>query len=416
MDVARVWDPLERSLWGIAILIALLSAVYFINKGDKRKIFNEKLIMFSLASLILGFAFSLIFTFFQVLQIPGELALFDSNTFIAVTPFQENAIYKIYGRLSYISLSIGFTFFLFAFDIIVKKTKYFFTITYLILLSIEIIFFANHTLVKAIFNFPIILGMSILVPLVFYLYTRWSRLEFKAISSFLSFGFLMFITSLNLAKSEHKQLGVYPLAVSPLLLIFGCFITILPTIVNPKFLSRALLYWMLYAIITVPFLVAIIILDILNGLKWYFVMEFFIAFVYIYTLFFFTIRNIRFEIIAQNQKREKEGSPQILGIFVRPEKVTEEEVIYHRERKICLVCKGKLLREIYLCPECDALYCTKCSEAISSLENACWSCLTPIDPSKPVKLKEKEEIIEPKISTKTQKNLKTKTKSSKKME
>ena len=415
MEVVPIWDPLERSLRGVAIFLALFSAVYFINKGDKRKIFNEKLIMFSLASLILGFAFSLIFTFFQVLQIPGGLSLFDSNTYLAVVPFQENIIYKIYGRLSYISISIGFTFFLFAFDIIVKKTKYLFTITYLILLSIEIIFFANHTLVKAIFNFPIILGMSILVPLVFYLYTRWSRLEFKAISSFLSFGFLMFIISLNLAKSEHKELGVYPLALSPLLLIFGCLITILPTIVNPKFLSRALLYWMLYAIITIPFLVAIIIINILNGLKWYFIMEFFIAFVYIYTLFFFTIRNIRSEISAQIQKKDKYSIPQILGIFARPEKVTEEEVIYHRERKICVVCKGKLLRAIYLCPECDALYCTKCSEAISSLENACWSCLTPIDPLKPVKLKEKEEIIEPKISMKTQKKFESKTTSLKKM-
>lgn len=414
MAVVPIWDPLERSLWGVAIIIALLSAFYFINKGDKRKIFNEKLIMFSLASLILGFAFSLMFTFFQVIQIPGELALFDSNTFIAVTPFQENLLYKIYGRLSYISISIGFTFFLFAFDIIVKRTRFFFTITYLILVLIEIIFFSNHNLVKAIFNFPIILGLSILVPLVFYLYTRWSRLEFKAISSFLSFGFLLFIISLNLAKSEHKELGVYPLALSPLLLIFGCFITVLPTIINPKFLSRALFYWILYAILTIPFLIAIIIINILNGLRAIFIIEFFIAFVYIYTLFFFTIRNIRSEIILETQKIDKEKSPQILGIFARPQKVTEEEVIYHRERKICLVCKGKLLRAIYLCPECDALYCTKCSDAISSLENACWSCLTPIDPLKPVKIKEKEEIIEPKISKKALKKNKIRTTFSKK--
>ncbi len=85
----------------------------------------------------------------------------------------------------------------------------------------------------------------------------------------------------------------------------------------------------------------------------------------------------------------------ILIIFTRPQKVTEEEVIFHRERKICLVCKGKLLRSIYLCPECDALYCIKCSEALSTMENVCWACYTPIDPAKPVKIiKEQEKDIE----------------------
>ena len=40
---------------------------------------------------------------------------------------------------------------------------------------------------------------------------------------------------------------------------------------------------------------------------------------------------------------------------------------------------------MYTCPACDALYCIKCSDSLSNLENACWVCNTPFDESKPTK-------------------------------
>ena len=40
---------------------------------------------------------------------------------------------------------------------------------------------------------------------------------------------------------------------------------------------------------------------------------------------------------------------------------------------------------MYTCPKCDALYCIKCSDTLSNLENACWVCNTPFDDSKPTK-------------------------------
>ena len=75
----------------------------------------------------------------------------------------------------------------------------------------------------------------------------------------------------------------------------------------------------------------------------------------------------------------------------RPKDITEEEVIYHKEQEICLVCKGSTSRLTYICPDCKTLYCIKCSEALTDLENACWVCNTPIDPSKPSKPYEKGE-------------------------
>ncbi len=78
--------------------------------------------------------------------------------------------------------------------------------------------------------------------------------------------------------------------------------------------------------------------------------------------------------------------------------ITEEDITLYKEKKICLVCKGKASGfNIYLCPNCDSLYCNKCAEALSELENACWVCNGPIDDSKPVKIMKSEEELEMKL-------------------
>ncbi len=82
----------------------------------------------------------------------------------------------------------------------------------------------------------------------------------------------------------------------------------------------------------------------------------------------------------------------------RPDNITEEEVTFHREKKICLVCKGRVQKFNYICPMCDALYCMKCAQALTNLENVCWVCDSPIDDSKPVQVSSKsEDIIDEKI-------------------
>jgi len=401
MGVVPIWDPSERFLWGMALTIALMCGIYFIYKARKREVFNEKFMMYGLSSLPLGFAISLIFTYFQVFQVQGN---FINNTFYGDYKI-VGQYYEVLGRLSYISLGIGGLFYVLAFDIIIKRTKYSLTIFYVILIVIEIILPLEGSLfnipfsqmARIVFNFPIILGLLILVPVVLYKYTKWSDLEFKAVSSFLLYGFLLFVISLFLAKKVHKNLNAYPLILGPILLILGCCITILPTIINPKIISRALTYWILFTVLAIPFLIVMLYIDIIKGLAFPYIIEFLVTFVFVYIIFFFIIKNIRSEIVSEGQEAEKGLESKVLGIFTRPQKVTEDDVIFHRERKICLVCKGKLIRSIYLCPECDALYCIKCSEAISTMENECWACYTPIDPDKPVKLKEKEEDKDNKI-------------------
>jgi len=69
--------------------------------------------------------------------------------------------------------------------------------------------------------------------------------------------------------------------------------------------------------------------------------------------------------------------------------VSEEKIAVSKERKICLVCRGEVLRFTYIC-ECGAIYCDNCARALTNLENICWVCDVPIDYSKPVKHIEEE--------------------------
>ncbi|MCK4383934.1 MAG: L-2-amino-thiazoline-4-carboxylic acid hydrolase, partial [Candidatus Lokiarchaeota archaeon] len=51
------------------------------------------------------------------------------------------------------------------------------------------------------------------------------------------------------------------------------------------------------------------------------------------------------------------------------QKITEEEVTYFKEKKICLVCKGNIKGfNNYICPKCEVLYCENCARALIDLE------------------------------------------------
>jgi hypothetical protein len=107
--------------------------------------------------------------------------------------------------------------------------------------------------------------------------------------------------------------------------------------------------------------------------------------------------------LIKNDLKSKDESKEKMAEFdefmqllkTKPESISEEEVIFHREKKICLVCKGKVGGfNTFICTKCDALYCQNCATHLSDLENQCWVCDTPLDKSKPSRPypKEKEEI------------------------
>lgn len=72
-------------------------------------------------------------------------------------------------------------------------------------------------------------------------------------------------------------------------------------------------------------------------------------------------------------------NPTLSSFYVR-----EEKVAISKETKICLVCRGEVLRFSYIC-QCGTIYCEDCARAITDVENACWICGIPIDYLKPIK-------------------------------
>ncbi|MHA2008269.1 MAG: sensor histidine kinase [Promethearchaeota archaeon] len=334
-----IWSPPERTLWGLAITIAIICGIYFIHLGRKREVFNERTILLGLASLPLGFAFSLLFTYIQVFQVPG-IYDFDENLFCGDYN-SVDSLYYIYGVLSYISFGLGGLFFVLAFDLIVKRTKFLFTIIAIIPIVLEVFSFDNPDLARSVFNFYLILELVFLVPFILYLYTKWSHFEFKAVSSFFFFSFILFMISSNLAKRAHKELNAFPLYLGPLLLITGCCIILIPIITDPKTVSRPLLYWALFAILSISSLITITSIDVIAFLKspdkltkrWtLFFAEYAIAITYMTILLSLIIKNIRSEMKLLSHEATKEEETyraDFLSMFTRPTQVNFLASISH---------------------------------------------------------------------------------------
>ena len=106
-------------------------------------------------------------------------------------------------------------------------------------------------------------------------------------------------------------------------------------------------------------------------------------------------------------KKKIKVESDLFRISKRPDIITEEEVSISKEKKICLVCKGKVGGFSFICDECGAFYCENCAKAMINLENTCWACNTPIDPMKPSKPYENgKEGIKIKKEEETKKQLK----------
>lgn len=104
-------------------------------------------------------------------------------------------------------------------------------------------------------------------------------------------------------------------------------------------------------------------------------------------------RNKRFQ-LQKVGTLSTEKNLDILNAFSKPETLTEEEVSVAKEKGVCLVCKNEVSRQMFMCPDCKAIYCLKCSEMLADLENACWVCGTAFDTSRPVKQEKKVEDVQ----------------------
>lgn len=113
-------------------------------------------------------------------------------------------------------------------------------------------------------------------------------------------------------------------------------------------------------------------------------------------IFYFGIRE---ETVVSSERETKGSEYQIPKTslistlsYSRPEDLTEDDILYFREQTLCMVCKTLIIGfvDVFICPDCKALYCRKCAKELIKIDNMCWGCLGPIDDSKPIKY-DKEE-------------------------
>lgn len=401
MTEVMIWNPVELVFWGIALATLFIGAFICFYRGREKENYNEKIITYGVGGYFLGHLFYVIFIIVNYLYIDGA---YRNVTFYGdIDKLNQNNVLFI--KICIISFAIGYLLFLLSLEIILKFTKYILSII-LSILIILIIITPNYS---TFFNIAMIAFMiSNLSFIIILLYiTKWSRFEFKAISSILIFGGALSAMGIILTRPDVKRINIIPLFIAPLCSILGALIILLPMIVNPESFLRAIIYWIICGILTIGLSVLILFYYIIGGMPVQHVINNIIITGVLVFILYDSLKAIRTQ-TSKGLPESKEELLNILGTFSKPPKITEEEVMFHKEQKICLVCKGKLLRSIYLCPSCDALYCKKCSDALSDLENACWVCNAPFDESKPSKPYEREEeeleMVEEDISKKGKAN------------
>ncbi len=142
-------------------------------------------------------------------------------------------------------------------------------------------------------------------------------------------------------------------------------------------------------------------------------------------LFYLGIKEERIELDKKPLEEEKPfGGPKIslvttLKTYSRPDDLSDEDILYFREQTLCMVCKVLIIgfNDVFICPQCKALYCEKCARELIKIDNMCWGCMGAIDDSKPIKPSEevhKDIIVD--VSQKPPKKPKKKNNDLKKLE
>ena len=283
--------------------------------------------------------------------------------------------------LGHSSFLIGMTFLFFTFELVIKRTKYLLIICSALSIGLPFI--------DIVFVFILVPTYMLLYIAILLWFGKNSSFEFQTVSGLMiTGGMLLLIGAFFYAMAVDETMSVsMPLIIPPIFHIAGALFIISPAFISPEFYSRPLKKWIIFLIacIFVSFLCLTLLKSVVIDF-WYF-LAFLFGFLLFAFLSVFPLFNIIKTLKSQEHIQEKiEESEDILRVFTKHRKITEEEVSISKEKKICLVCKEKLSRSIYLCPDCDALYCNRYVDALSNSVNACWVCEMPIDESKPVNI------------------------------
>jgi len=379
---------------GIVINLSFLGAGLYIYNGKRQVNRNGKYFMYGLGMWWIFYAIALILWILGDLQISGY---YKNNIFYGDFSI-PNSNFQLLAIIGMIFSLTGMAIFVFSFELIVKRTKFILTIINILMIIILVIvpFELYYLFASTVLVYNMILFLIIMVKL-----TKGAQPEIRAVAIQILIGNFFIINGLVLSVDTVKELNIIPLELSPILSIIGILITISPMIVNPEHFSHSPSFLLKIVVIIFFFNLSFLLYFVIIGV----LIEIMIANLIIMLILMYSIYHVR-KLTKSGAIIEKDETKlhDLLGTFTRPQKVTEEEVMISKEKKICLVCKGKVGGYNFLCTECGAFYCEKCAHALTNLENVCWVCDMPFDKSKPSKPFEKaEEEIDIEISEKNQK-------------
>ncbi len=391
MNEALIFDPLERALWIIVIFMTLLIGLLYLNRAYKNENRNEKLILYGFGMMfIFAITLNFIFYFLAIYFVEGH---YVGHSFYAIA--DESMFSNIFFHLASLSWVIGATIFVFLFERVFKSTKYLLSVINMIGLYFMIVD-STFIAIAFLFNVYIINYAGIKLSI------KSSR-ELRIISVFIitgsNFGFSSFIFI-----STVYYIGIHPSIIPTVMLVCGTLLLIPLFIKLDTFIRlNSVFHWIILILFhgsMIFVILSLISTPIPVSTKFYILL-----FIPLYSILIIfgivqmkkaksTISRVSFE-----KTMEKEPEDIFKG-FTRPQKLTEEEVIVSKEKKICLVCKGEVIGINFVCRNCKTSYCERCYNALTNLENVCWACDSTLDmskPSKPFKAREEQKAIKEKF-------------------
>ncbi|MFX1567039.1 MAG: hypothetical protein ACFFCV_01580 [Promethearchaeota archaeon] len=316
-----------------------MCSLFYISRGRKRDIIHDKMLMYGFASFWFSIALARIYFFFADYFLEGTYS----------------------GDLSQIYLT---------FNTINYVLMYFYLYLY-------------------IFILVSVVSLSI----IFIWFSIRSSKEFKAISSIMTIGYAVFLVGWVFETMVIKYESYVAPSIPPILMIIGALVAMSPLIIDLQFFAKSFVNWII--IVSIAFIFLALCLTLFTQLPTLIIIQIiiiFASFVLVFALLYISINVYK---VYKSPKSLMEDQEKELRDFIRafskPQRITEEEVQMYKQKMICLVCKSHISRVNYVCPECNALYCIKCSNALSNLENACWVCDTPFDESRPI---QPHEVVE----------------------
>ncbi len=385
MAINPAWDPLERFLFGIAITLIFITGVLYFIKGLRNEDKNSKILLCGFACILFGISIDISSSYLRDFLIPGE---FIGYTYYGDYDFLDPTIKTII-RIGCASFTIGYALFFLAFEHTIKRTKYFVTVSQILLIGLIIAL--PYESMPFIYNYILYFLNIILLVMILNYFVKLSLNEYRGISLELLLGFSLYATGTIFSGRVTKQIVGFPLFIAPLFYILGSIMLFFPVFLGPKAFSSSIKLWFLSAVFLIIFVNLVFIYLLIAGFPLFFGLFSLIVDIFVVYFLIYNIKQSKKPVNPPNG-----NNINILGMFNKPKNLSEEEISISKEKKVCLVCKGEVRGfNSFIC-KCDTIYCQKCAKTLSNIENACWACGRPLDESKPIKNEiVKEAELEP---------------------